>query len=310
MKDSLSNRRKMHLATLAVLTEHRDVWSASSPTVNNFNIFSNLLSEFEKARLKQETPLRGITLDKKLARGKLSADMLHIIAGIKSFAADTDSNTLYESVHYTKSELDVIRENILLDRAKLVLATADRIKGEASAESRIAWDGYGLSGEELNRLRASVEEYEKITVKPTLAKNERKEATATLDSIAERIHDHLARRLDNNMEQFRREHPDFYAAYHDARIITDSGKAGTAIKGTIKDASTGVPIERVALEMTERGVTAFTNSDGIYHFKKLKPGRFTMKISAEGYEDKEMRVNITEGKTTDTDVELKRLPVS
>lgn len=307
MKDSLANRRKMHLATQAVLTEHRSAWEATSPFLNNYNILNQLLSEFEEHRMKQEASYKGITLDKLKAKTNLVDEMLLAIGAVKSYAADTGDNTLYETVNYTHSDLLRSRSNILIDRAKLVLKA---LGGERENEQAMVADpfaAYGYNVDMRARFAESIAAFEKLQIRPLGARSTRKGATAALDALSDRISEHLKRKLDNNMEAFRQRLPKFYSAYKDARIIMDSGSTGTGLKGTVKDADTEMVLDNVLFELPERGATAKSNERGHYSFKRLKPGKFSLVISAEGYEEKEIKVEITEGKVSDADLSLKRV---
>ncbi len=53
------------------------------------------------------------------------------------------------------------------------------------------------------------------------------------------------------------------------------------LHGRVTDADTGVPLTGVLIALN--GLSAFTDSDGLYEFTDLEPGSYVVEFSKEGY---------------------------
>ena len=79
------------------------------------------------------------------------------------------------------------------------------------------------------------------------------------------------------------------------------------IAGIITDyANTNNPISGAIVSLTSTGQTKTTSSDGRYEFKELMPGKYTISVSANGYETSTKDVTVEEGKTTTCDFQIQK----
>lgn len=81
---------------------------------------------------------------------------------------------------------------------------------------------------------------------------------------------------------------------HTAVYAQNTGK----ISGTIKT-SDGKPASYVSVGLKNAGKAAVTDEDGIFSIKNIKPGNYTIKISAIGITAQEKPVTVTAGQTTE-----------
>lgn len=66
------------------------------------------------------------------------------------------------------------------------------------------------------------------------------------------------------------------------------------ITGTVVDASSGEALEGVEVTLAENDQSATSDSEGNFAFEELEAGTYTLSASADGYEDWEESVEITE----------------
>lgn len=79
------------------------------------------------------------------------------------------------------------------------------------------------------------------------------------------------------------------------------------IAGVVTDyANTNSPISGATVSLTSTGQTKTTSSDGRYEFKELTRGKYTLSVSANGYETVTKDVTVEEGKTTTCDFQLQK----
>ena len=108
--------------------------------------------------------------------------------------------------------------------------------------------------------------------------------------------------------QFKQSDPEFYTQYGNSRKIVDMGGASTGLKGKITDSSTGDRIVKAVVEIPELETGRKSNALGMYHFKKVRPGIYSISANAKGYKKKEIaEVEIEEGLTNELDIALDRI---
>ena len=76
-----------------------------------------------------------------------------------------------------------------------------------------------------------------------------------------------------------------------------------SIRGKITS-SDGKPAEYVSVQLKERKQSTLTNAKGEYKLNNVKPGNYTIKVSAIGLNTEEKQVTVTEGTATEVDLVL------
>ena len=85
-----------------------------------------------------------------------------------------------------------------------------------------------------------------------------------------------------------------FAASNSTIIIESEIEARTVITGTVTDATSETPIQNAMITLDGTDTSTTTDEAGTFTFSDLEPGTHTINISAEGYEDSESRVEVTE----------------
>ena len=71
-------------------------------------------------------------------------------------------------------------------------------------------------------------------------------------------------------------------------------ETGAKLSGEVVDASTQEALPGVQITLQGEDMQKTSNDDGTFSFENLKPGNYTITASAEGYQDWEKQVEVTE----------------
>lgn len=80
--------------------------------------------------------------------------------------------------------------------------------------------------------------------------------------------------------------------------------SGGTIRGTIKSQVNEAPVANVSVALTQLRRDAETDENGVYEFRDVPPGRYTIVTHIEGFSDKAQTVVIVAGATGTVDFEL------
>ena len=87
---------------------------------------------------------------------------------------------------------------------------------------------------------------------------------------------------------------------------------GGSVQGTVRDATSALPIAGAALRARQEGTLiemASTDAQGLYSFPELPPGTYEMEVRASGFTTVRQDVEVVEGQTTMADFSLSPLLV-
>ncbi|CUT04588.1 TonB-dependent receptor [Candidatus Kryptonium thompsonii] len=89
-----------------------------------------------------------------------------------------------------------------------------------------------------------------------------------------------------------------------SQLFSQQQKPGT-LSGVVLDSETKQPIFGVNVLLENTFLVSATNPDGKFIIKNIKPGKYTLKFSAIGYETKRIEIEILPAQETNITVELK-----
>lgn len=85
-----------------------------------------------------------------------------------------------------------------------------------------------------------------------------------------------------------------FATSNTTIVIESEIEARTVITGTVTDATSETPIQNAVITLDGTDTSTTTDEAGMFTFSDLESGTHTVNIRAEGYEDSESRVEVTE----------------
>ena len=77
-----------------------------------------------------------------------------------------------------------------------------------------------------------------------------------------------------------------------------------SVYGKVTDAFTGEPLQSAMVTLTPGGLSTTTGSDGVYEFKSLDPGDYSLQVSKAGYITNTKRTTVTTGGVVTGDIAL------
>ena len=83
------------------------------------------------------------------------------------------------------------------------------------------------------------------------------------------------------------------------------GHSYGGIKGVVRDEDDNRFIENCLVSLSPGGAYITTGADGVFEFKGLAAGDYTLNLKKTGYPDKSVTTNVVKGKVTNVDVRLK-----
>lgn len=242
-----------------------------------FNEFKTKIAEIGGITQFSGLATTGITTDK-TSRKKTLARMAADIAGIiYAYASATKNDALKAEVNYNFTKLLGTRDDQLAPRCQNIHAKA--------AENLADLKDYGIAQAKLDQLQTAIDDYKSATPKPRTAVSQRKTLNTNLRRLLKEADEILKERMDKLVANFKTDHPDFVAQYESNRIIIDPATTTTQLKGKVTAQSDGAPVKNAAVTIVEAGLTAKTDSAGEYLIKPAPAGKYTVRVTATGFQD-------------------------
>jgi len=130
-------------------------------------------------------------------------------------------------------------------------------------------------------------------------------ALVALDTLFADADEIVKNQMDKTAQQFLLTHPDFYNNYRSNRIILDPASTSSQIKGKVLKAGSPDPLAGASVEVVGGGITATSDAKGIFRFKPIQPGTYSLKVTLEGYAEHTINnVLVKLGHTANTVVEM------
>lgn len=76
------------------------------------------------------------------------------------------------------------------------------------------------------------------------------------------------------------------------------------IAGTVIDNAMGNPVQRAVVTLNPTSLQVFTGSNGQFEMQEVEPGRYTARVTCNGYQANSLIVNVIAGETTRADFVL------
>lgn len=223
-----------------------------------------------------ELALKGIAAGKTVQKKDMCGLVADTAGIVFTFAIDTANEALKAEVDYSLSALLKMKDSLLILRCRNIL--------DRAVENKRTLVDYGVTDRMLTDLQTIVTNYAETIPKPGAAKGSRKTLNSNLIQILKEI-DAILLSMDKQIVTFKTAHPDFVQTYFNLREIPDPQTTVTQLKGVVTASPDEKPIKNALVTVVEPGKTAKTKSTGEYSFKPIPHGKFTVRITAEGFAD-------------------------
>ena len=267
-----------------------------------FNLLKAKLNEILATANQHKEVLTGIAEDKQVQKREL-AKMAAMIAGVvKGFALTNSNLQLAAEVSFSESGLANMKEEDLLSNAK-------NIHGKATGNLAALGD-FGINQTLLDQFDTTITAFADIKPAPASAKVTKEALTDKLNVLFDEANLILKEQMDNTGKIFGVLDANFYELYKGSRKIIDRGgrlENNGLLKGTVKGKlamtdSENMPLADVLLQLIELNLVVVSNEQGVFDFDDLAAGKYTLKVSKQGYADvimKELEIKKGEDKVLD-----------
>ncbi|MFZ4549385.1 MAG: carboxypeptidase-like regulatory domain-containing protein, partial [Bacteroidales bacterium] len=157
--------------------------------------------------------------------------------------------------------------------------------------------------------------YAAAVPQPKLGIDETKQITAALEGFFKK-NDLILRKMDALVELEKASTPVFYQSYKNLRKVVVTGKGSLALKGLVKNATTGegIPKVDVLIDLADDGRLKAdtelhknvkrTAAKGIFTLKSLPEGTYNLTIRKLGYATQVKTINVVDGELCNVVVDL------
>ncbi|MFV0593522.1 MAG: hypothetical protein ACK5M7_19275 [Draconibacterium sp.] len=215
MNKNQINKKEMYDAVSSYLDSKSALW-ASIPKVGEFkNQFSAVIAQIETVQYAQQ--------EAQVFLGKTKTQIKSVVAqkadilndSLEAFALVTGDEKLRVKMSTSYSDLYKLRNADFGPAVQAIVAAAEENMEVLTAE-------YGVTAEQVEGLKADLDEFLAINGQPRAYKVASVEATKSLELLFDEADEILNNKLDKIMSLFKRRDPGFYNGYLAARVIVDS----------------------------------------------------------------------------------------
>ena len=213
MKQTQENITAMFEATLKFLDEHNNVWSGKRAFVDAVTEARNGVTSIRQAASTQENLTVGVTDQKTQMRHDLEEQTLEIADQLAAFAAKNSDANLAAKVQLTRSSLDQLQDNDLVQTAQLIYELANTNASKLQP--------YGVSTDQIATLKTTTAAFDDLKNASRSAFAGRTSATGSVGDLIRKTRSLFRNQIDKMVTPFRKADPEFYRGYFAARVIVD-----------------------------------------------------------------------------------------
>ncbi|MEO7309647.1 MAG: carboxypeptidase regulatory-like domain-containing protein [Chitinophagaceae bacterium] len=225
----------------------------------------------------QTAATTGITQDKAVVRANLAALSAALAAGVFAYASEVKNNTMKEKVNYSFSDLIHAKDDQLPAIAKVIITTAN--------ENLAALGAYEITAASIGLVQDTLDQFQSASPSTRHALGKRVSYRKNLEQLFKETDDLVKNRLDKIMQAMVLSDSNSVANYRSNRLVVSAPTTNTQLKGKIVSADAPKGVRNVAVQLVETGSNIMSNGKGTFSFKELTTGKYTLKLTAEGYQD-------------------------
>lgn len=211
----------MYKAVKDVLASNDAIWNGINAFSQSHGTFIQKLDALEQNAYEQSLALIGISAAKDELRQKVVEMTYAISSGIVAYAVMNNDTALLKQINFGRKEIVNASKTNLILLVDRVIAKGSEFENQLS--------DFGVDQQRIAELQTARDELQEVLNAPRNAIVERKGYTLQIRQLVKQLDLILKMQLDKLMFVLREEHPDFFRAYKDARIIVDhrNRKAGS-----------------------------------------------------------------------------------
>jgi hypothetical protein len=302
MNNKQTNTLNMYDAVSQFLNTYNAVWSGNATIAGMVTTFNSHISALNASDMAQKTITKGITQTKMKAKITMANAAMVIAKAGKAYANATNNLTLASNFNYSFSDIKNAKDTDADDICQNIYNALQPFIASTAA--------YGANAAKQTTLQNAINAFSLLIGKPRSQQTVSINATLTIAQHFDAANALLKDQLDPIMAQYKISNAPFYNQYNAARVIVDIGKHHTVIlRGIIYNASTNFAVENATVKITGAAINdKLTDTTGIYKFVRLKPGDYTITVSAPGFGIQTKSLSIKQDGVVQTD--FKMVPIA
>ena len=203
----------MYKSIKTVIATNQPAWSTLPAFGTAVQTFNTRLAALEQSAYQQNLALVGVSAVKNAKRALVIERTYAISSGLVAYAVVNNDVELINQMKISRHELEKAGKTKLLLLVDRVLNRASGFVGQL--------DDYGIDQATVDELQTLRDELDAQLSAPRNAIIERKSQTIRIKTLVKEIDAIIKLQLDKLMEILKEDHPDFFTAYKNARVIVD-----------------------------------------------------------------------------------------
>ena len=177
--------------------------------------FKNVISEIALKAVKKSTVKKGASVTKSLKRIELESVVIEIASGLSVFGAKTENEIVKAIAYVTPTSIDKLRDTEVSNKAVSILNCA--------VENETELVQYGITSEDINRLRNSITNYNASSSEKSGLNTESIVITGSIKELFTDGMEILDKEIDNFVDSMKTKEKDFYESYYTVRSVKNLG---------------------------------------------------------------------------------------
>lgn len=245
-----------------------------------------IIGKMEDSLKVQIADHKGLTKEKNYLKELLAETTVAVASGMMSYAHNKHDYSLEEEMRCSIAKLVKMNDDVMAERCETIKDKGNDLVAELA--------DYAVDATLLAKLTDRIKDFEKIYPKVSEAIDARKMHTAKLDDLLSEASDLLKNEMDRVVLLLADSYSDFKKVYKNSRAIDDyRGRRNAtelpagfgSISGIVNNSVDSGLIEDALVTIEGINMTATTDEDGEFYFEKVPVGVYTLKVSAETYND-------------------------
>lgn len=219
----------MYKSVKTVIAGKEALWNGLPAFVNAYAMFSEKLQTLETHAYNQQLALVGVSAVKNSKREAVADRAYAMSSSLAAFAVLNNDVELIDQMKISKWDLKTASKSRVLQHLDLILIKATEFVSQLG--------DFGVDQTSIDELQVLRDELDTMLSAPRNAIVERKVLTQQIKMLMKDIDALLKFQLDKLMVVLSEEHPEFFAAYKNARMIVDhrNRKSGTGQEFDLSD---------------------------------------------------------------------------
>lgn len=264
-------------------------------------IFDALFVEFNNFELSWEVLTQnysGSTLSKQTVKSQLAKHLSKCNMLVYNYCIKNELRKELPNFKGSEGSLNRLSDENLISRSEYSIQYLENL-GEKISET-------GLVAQDLEDLKTLFTNYEALAPRPKVLIGKQKIAQEDLSASRSAGIHIINERLDKVMESmFESSDPDFYKTYVEASEIEKSNSSKIAVKGSVLDKNTKLPVPQAHLIIESIDLDhEITGKKGGFRIRKLEPGSYVLKVEAVTYKTITMDLIHRHGETNVLKIEM------